>query len=241
MKRSHWSCIAVSVILVSTTATAAVNPYRAVLNSEQLVPPARMVATGEAALQFDDEKKTLVGTITYRGLTGAPTAIALHRAACGVNGSAAVALDAAEPTETVVDVTLSEEQGNDLGAGNLYILVRTAAHEDGEIRGQLYYPRPPKFCPPAGGDAGTDAGFMPREGFPNSAPSSTGPAPFGPWTGASSAGDGGPSIPASAAPTGGGCSMTGSSPCGVRAIAYAVGLAVTAIAWRRRNRVMRTA
>ena len=223
MKRSLWIRVAVSVILVSATATTAVNPYRAVLNGEQLVPPVGNVATGDAALQFDDEKRTLTGTITYRGLSGAPTAADIHEGRCGVNGGVVISLSAVGPTETVVDAILSEEQGNHLGAGNLYITIRTAAHADGELRGQLYYPRPPKFCPLAGPDAGSDAGFMPREGFPNGAPSSTGPAPGGPWTGASSGGsDPGTSGTGGAPTDGSGCSTTGSTPSSGLAMTFGV-------------------
>jgi hypothetical protein len=235
MKRSPWIRIAVNVVLISATASATVNPYRAVLNGEQLVPPATVVATGEAAFQFDDEKRALTGTITYRGLSGAPLTANLHQGACGANGALTISLGSAGPTETVVDAILSEERGNDLGAGNLYIVISTDAHTEGEIRGQLYYPRPPQYCPLAGADAGSDAGFTPREGFPNSAPSSTGPAPFGPWTGASSApADTDLSIHAPTA--GSGCSTIGSTRGSHRAIAYASGLSMTAIARRRRKR-----
>jgi len=237
MKRSAWTRIAGSVIFVSATATAAVNPYRAVLNGAQLVPPAGIVATGEAALQFDDEKKTLTGTITYRGLSGAPTAADIHKGPCGANGAMAISLSDVGPTETVVDATLTEEQGNDLGAGNLYIAIRTAAHSDGELRGQLYYPRPPKFCPPAGADAGNDAGFMPREGFPNGAPSSTGPAPGGPWTGATNHPlDAGTSSTGAAPTEGSGCSTTRSTPS--RWFAMTFGVLIAALRVRRARKLL---
>jgi hypothetical protein len=235
MKRSLCIRIAVNVILVCATSSATVHPYRAVLNGDQLVPPAGVVATGEAALQFDDEKRTLTGTITYRGLSSTPLAADVHKGACGANGASTISLGGAGPTETVVDAIMSEEQSNDLGAGNLYIIIRTAAHVEGEIRGQLYYPRPPKYCPSMGADAGSDAGFTPREGFPNSAPSSTGPASFGPWTGASSAhADAGPSVHAPTA--GGSCNMAGSTRDRDCTIAYVMGALANVIAWRRRKR-----
>lgn len=195
--------LGLGVFLLTETASAALVPYRAVLDGKQVVPPRMVAATGEAEVQYDDETRTLVGTITYVGLTGVPTGADLHNAACGESGAVMLSLSDAGATDTAVNVTLTEAQGAELASGNLYVAVRTPTHADGEIRGQFYFPRPPKTCPPTVEgeiDAGSSSG----------GPSAGGPSPGGPSPGATwDAGD----LNKGAAPSDdGGCSTSGEAP-----------------------------
>jgi hypothetical protein len=239
MKTSFLISVAAGFAVSSGTASSAVSPYRATLNGQQLVPAIGVEASGEANLELDDEQKTLGGTVSYRGLSGAPTTVEIHTGACGLNGATEISLDSVGPTSTAVDVDLSDKQIDDLAAGKLYIAVRTAVHVDGEIRGQLYYPRPPKSCPPSGADAGSDAGPTSRGGFSSGPPASTGPAPGGPWSAVSTERrDAGISTRDTSAVADDGCSTTSGALGRGSWRAHAIGLAMIALASRCRKRYL---
>jgi hypothetical protein len=227
--------LASGAFLLSATARATVTPYRAHLDGKQLVPPLDVVATGEAEFSFDDETKRLTGTATYRGLSGTPSSAELFQGACGSRGASPFAMVDAGATASAIDVNLDDAQANELAAGSVYVIVRTGAHADGEIRGQLYFPRPPKTCPPAAVDAGNTS-TDPASG----APASTGPAPGGPWSGWSSgSADAGNANGNSGSKMSGSCSLTRAMPRQEFADVMGGALAAIALFSMRRDRSCR--
>ena len=110
---------------------------KATLDAAQEVPPNDSAGKGTADVTFDTESKKLDWTLEYSGLTGDASAAHFHGPAdAGANADVAVPIEDPEKRR--------EGHGNadrcqaaDLMAGKYYINVHTAAHPDGEIRGQV--------------------------------------------------------------------------------------------------------
>lgn len=129
--------IAAAAVLVAGAAQAATQHYSTDLKGSSEVPANTTAGKGHVDASLNTSSKTLSWTITYSGLTGAPTMAHFHGpAAAGSN---------APPIITVKDLTspikgtqtLTDAQIADLQAGKWYFNVHTAAHPGGEIRGQL--------------------------------------------------------------------------------------------------------
>jgi hypothetical protein len=130
--------LAVSAALFAASpATAEMMKLSATLEAAQEVPPNDSAGKGTAEVTFDSESKKLDWTIEYSGLTGEATAAHFHGpAAKGENAGVAVPIE--DPKSGASGTaTLTDAQAADLVAGRLYINVHTAAHPDGEIRGQV--------------------------------------------------------------------------------------------------------
>jgi hypothetical protein len=108
------------------------------LSGQNQVPPVDTAGTGLLVATFDTETRLLSWTITYEGLTGAPTAAHFHGPAeLGVNAGVAVGLPGALTSPIIGEVTLDEAQASDLVGGLYYLNIHTGAFPAGEIRGQL--------------------------------------------------------------------------------------------------------
>jgi CHRD domain len=107
------------------------------LTGDQEVPPVKTEASGNGTITIGDDK-AVSGNITTKGIKG--SAAHIHEAPAGKNGGVIVPL-AMGPTEGTWAVPqgakLSDAQLASFKAGNLYVNVHSAAHPDGEIRGQL--------------------------------------------------------------------------------------------------------
>jgi CHRD domain len=89
-------------------------------------------AAGTLTADYDTSSKKLTWRGSYRGLGTYATAANLH----GTTNRVVVRLrDIDSPFEGTAIV--SERQAADLIAGSWYLLVRTAAYPNGELRGQL--------------------------------------------------------------------------------------------------------
>ncbi len=108
------------------------------LSGASEVPPTPTNAKGNLQATLDKRNRVLTWTLQVSGLSGAPTAAHFHGpAAPGENaGVAAPITITGQPTDNGV-VTLTAAQMDDLLAGRWYVNVHTAAHPDGEIRGQM--------------------------------------------------------------------------------------------------------
>ena len=108
------------------------------LSGASEVPPTPSNAKGNLQATLDKSSRVLTWTLQVSGLSGTPTAAHFHGpAAPGENAAAAAAITVTgQPTDNGV-VTLTAAQMDDLLAGRWYVNVHTAAHPDGEIRGQM--------------------------------------------------------------------------------------------------------
>jgi hypothetical protein len=89
-------------------------------------------AAGTLTAAYDTSSKKLTWHGSYRGLETYATAANLH----GTTDRVVVRLRNID-SPFAGTATVSERQAADLIAGRWYILVRTAAYPDGELRGQI--------------------------------------------------------------------------------------------------------
>jgi hypothetical protein len=129
---------AVVALLASVPAAAAVIKFTAKLNGAAETPPNDTKGTGSAAVSLDTKTKKITWKVTYSGLTGPATMAHFHGPA-PVGKAAPVAVPLPNPVTSPASgsATVTDAQIGDLEAGMWYVNVHTAAHPDGEIRGQL--------------------------------------------------------------------------------------------------------
>ena len=134
--RKHFTrlVLGTAAILMSGWAFAANVDVK--LSGDQEVPPVKTSATGNGTLTVNDDK-SVSGSVTTSGING--VAAHIHNAAPGKNGPVAVPLSKDGDNKWTVGpgAKLTDAQFADFKAGNLYVNVHSAAHKDGEIRGQL--------------------------------------------------------------------------------------------------------
>jgi hypothetical protein len=110
--------------------------FRATLNGGKETPPVVSNATGTGTfvltsngLQYDITVKNLSGSL----ITGAH----FHMADTGLPGPVVMPITFTGTRATGTWTTLTAEQRTALLEGRIYVNVHTAAHPDGEIRGQV--------------------------------------------------------------------------------------------------------
>ena len=134
--RKHFTrlVLGTAAILMSGWAFAANVDVK--LSGDQEVPPVKTSATGNGTITVNDDK-TVSGSVTTSGVNG--VAAHIHNGAPGKNGPVAVPLSKDGDNKWTVGpgAKLTDAQFADFKAGNLYVNVHSAAHKDGEIRGQL--------------------------------------------------------------------------------------------------------
>ena len=134
--RKHFTrlVLGTAAILMSGWAFAAKVDVK--LSGDQEVPPVKTSATGNGTITVNDDK-TVSGSVTTAGVNG--VAAHIHNGAPGKNGPVAVPLTKDGDNKWTVGpgAKLTDAQFADFKAGNLYVNVHSAAHKDGEIRGQL--------------------------------------------------------------------------------------------------------
>jgi hypothetical protein len=112
--------------------------YKAVLKGASEVPPNDTKGTGSVDSAYDTASKKLTWTITYSGLTGAATAAHFHGPAeAGKNAPPVVPLKGDLKSPIKGEATLTDAQAKEFADGKIYFNLHTAAHKDGEIRGQM--------------------------------------------------------------------------------------------------------
>ncbi|HEY2481600.1 MAG TPA: CHRD domain-containing protein [Caulobacteraceae bacterium] len=136
--RSLFIGIAAAALLASVSAAAAVVHFSAKLNGAAETPPNDSKGTGNATASLDTTSKKLSWKVTYSGLSGPATMAHFHGPApAGKAAGVAVPLPNPVTSPASGSATLTDAQIGDLQGGLWYVNVHTAAHPDGEIRGQL--------------------------------------------------------------------------------------------------------
>ena len=105
------------------------------LAGDQEAPPVTSTATGTGTITIGADK-SVRGSVTTKDVAG--TAAHIHEAPAGKSGPVVIPLEKKGDTYSVpANAKLTEAQFASFKAGNLYVNVHSAAHPDGEIRGQL--------------------------------------------------------------------------------------------------------
>jgi hypothetical protein len=108
------------------------------LSGASEVPAVKSDANGTVEATLDRKTNVLSWTVTYSGLSGPATAGHFHGpAAAGQNADVVVPLEGSLASPIKGTTTLTTEQAADLMAGKWYVNLHTAAHANGEIRGQV--------------------------------------------------------------------------------------------------------
>lgn len=117
-------------------AAAEMSGTKVTLSGAQEVPAVTTSASGSGSIVVGADK-SVSGSVTTSGIAG--TAAHIHEAAAGSNGPVIIPL--AKTSDNMWSVPagskLSDAQYDSYKAGKLYVNVHSAAHKDGEIRGQI--------------------------------------------------------------------------------------------------------
>ena len=107
------------------------------LSGVEEVPSVTTSASGSGKISVKEDM-SVSGSVKTTGIVG--TAAHIHAGAAGKNGAVVIALTKSSDGNTwsVPDgAKLTDAQYKDYKAGNLYVNVHSAAHKNGELRGQL--------------------------------------------------------------------------------------------------------
>jgi hypothetical protein len=139
LRRAVWrnAGMALSfVALVAVSIGALATNVKVELSGDQEVPAVTTSAKGSGTLTFGSDK-SIAGSIATTGIEG--TAAHIHEAPPGKCGGVILPLVKGAEGRWIVPAgaKLTDAQEASLLAGNLYVNVHSAAHKDGEIRGQI--------------------------------------------------------------------------------------------------------
>lgn len=130
-----------AVLLIASAFPAHAERVRlsANLDGKKEIPPVESPGTATATVWFDKDTGTVGWDVYWSGLSGEPTAAHFHGPASKYN-KAGVQVDLGgngfvSPFRGSAHLT--GEQAGQLLAGRWYVNIHTAAHPDGEIRGQV--------------------------------------------------------------------------------------------------------
>ena len=138
--RQTWLPLGAALVLVlaacgSYPNIAAAADIQVTLTGDQEVPSVKSAGTGAGTITVGADK-SVQGSVTTKGIAG--TMAHIHEAPAGKSGPVAIPLTKEGDTYKVpANAKLTDAQYKSFKAGNLYVNVHTAAHPDGEIRGQL--------------------------------------------------------------------------------------------------------
>ena len=127
---------AVATVLFGGMSMAFAASDAVTLSGNDEAPPVTTSASGNGSVKVAADK-TVSGGVTIKGMTA--TAAHIHEGAMGKNGPVVIALTKSGDDKWVVPdgAKFSDAQYESYKAGKLYVNVHSAAHKDGEIRGQL--------------------------------------------------------------------------------------------------------
>lgn len=135
MTRCTRGLVLAAGIIVAAAATPAV--AETVSFRADILPIAgtNSTASGELTADYDTSSKKFTWRGTYRGLSTYATSAVLHGPQPGLPGAVVRLRNIDSPFEG--DAIISDQQAADLLAGKWFILIRTAASPQGELRGQI--------------------------------------------------------------------------------------------------------
>jgi hypothetical protein len=111
----------------------------AAMTAAQIFPVPSSKASGMARISVESQTSTVSGSVTLSGL--AAKAVTINEGFAGSSGEAVIALaphaGSAVEWEVPANTQLSADQVAALAQGRLYVIATSAAHPNGEIRGQL--------------------------------------------------------------------------------------------------------
>ncbi|HEX8961388.1 MAG TPA: CHRD domain-containing protein [Rhodocyclaceae bacterium] len=121
---------------VAASPSALADTVKVVLSGDQETPPVKTTASGSGTITVNPDK-TISGNIATTGVDA--TMAHIHMAPQGKPGPVIIPLqkNGQYGWSVPAGAKLSDEQYQAFKSGNLYVNVHSAAHKDGEIRGQL--------------------------------------------------------------------------------------------------------
>lgn len=135
-KSSPLAALAMSILIGAACASSIAAETQVTLTGKQEVPPVTTKASGSGTINVADDR-SVSGSVKTKNIDA--NAAHIHEAPAGKNGPVIVPLSkTADGTWSVATGSkLTDEQYKSYKAGNLYVNVHSAAHPDGEIRGQI--------------------------------------------------------------------------------------------------------
>ena len=134
--RFSFDKLTLGMVLVLASASASAQLMQVVLSGAQEVPPVSTQASAKGTISVGADL-AISGSVSTTGVEG--TMAHIHKAPAGQNGPVVVPMvkTADNIWSIPAGAKLTEAQFQDLKDGNLYINVHSAAHQGGEVRGQL--------------------------------------------------------------------------------------------------------
>jgi hypothetical protein len=133
---------AMSLVALAPAAFAEVIAYKATLDTASEVPAVTGKGSGALTATYDTATKKLAYEVSFKDLSGPPTAAHFHGPA-DAKANAAVVVPVPAPASGALmspfkgEATLTDAQAADLSGGKYYFNIHTAANKGGEIRGQV--------------------------------------------------------------------------------------------------------
>ena len=136
MTKSAKPLLAAAIVAFGAlTSSALAGDVKVQLSGANEVPPVTSSASGQGTITVADNG-AVSGSVKTEGIQA--TAAHIHVGAAGKNGPVAVPLTKDGDTfKAPAGAKLNADQMKAFKAGELYVNVHSAAHPDGEIRGQL--------------------------------------------------------------------------------------------------------
>jgi hypothetical protein len=137
MRRTLWAMVGVLAVLGAMgVGVASAVDVKVTLSGSQEVPPVTTSATGSGTITVAADQ-SIAGTIKTTGVKG--TAAHIHLGPAGTNGEVLIPLTKAGDDGWAVGpgAKLQDAHYQAFKDGKLYINVHSAAHPNGEIRGQI--------------------------------------------------------------------------------------------------------
>lgn len=143
MKIFLWQLVWIPLVVLTGCAYDGAQEASTIrLTGAQEVPPVTTAASGSGQIAVRSDR-SVTGSVTISDMTA--KAAHIHEGSRGKEGPVIIPLTkTSDDTWSVpAGAKLTASQYADYEAGNLYVNVHSAAHPNGEIRGQIAPPPPP--------------------------------------------------------------------------------------------------